>query len=475
LIKKFRSLAKPLVIIICVTFIAGALYIGGMSFFGGNDASAAVATVNGRPISAYDLQNAYLQEVQYYQMIYGQLNNSMLEGIRYNAYEILVNNSLVEEELDNRKYKPAAADVDAEVAAMKEMYGQEVLDMYGYNDAALKQIASQQLAFQQLLNDIAGEIEISEQEIKQQYEQVRASHILVRVDGDDPELWEAAEARAEEILEMIQIMDFAEAARNYSDDGSAENGGDLGFFSRGQMVEPFEEAAFALDVGEVSGLVKSQFGYHIIKVTDKKTAEGDEFEAAKDEIREELVEEEKFRRFSEWLTERKNNAKIVVIDRQLAAYQALLNNEYEEAIKAYHEAIEENPANGFLYASIGQVYLQLDQTDKAIEAYEKALEHSANDGQLHLMLGSLYQDTEQNDKAIAAYLKASELSSGDIMTQLIVRSMLTELEAEEAVAAVDERIAALQEMYAQIEAEESTDTTEDIEPNEQEQNGEETE
>ena len=79
---------------------------------------------------------------------------------------------------------------------MKEMYGQEVLEMYGYTDAALKEIATMQLAFQKLVDEIAGEIEVSEQAIKESYEQVRASHILVRVDTDMPEAWEAAEARA---------------------------------------------------------------------------------------------------------------------------------------------------------------------------------------------------------------------------------------------------------------------------------------
>lgn len=467
MIKKFRSLAKPLVIFICVSFIAGALYIGGTSFFGGgSDVYASVATVNGRPISLYDLQNVYLQELQYYQMMYGQLNNSMLEGIRYNAYERLVENTLIEEEIANRKYQPSKAEVEAEVSAMKEMYGQEVLEMYGYTDAALKEIATMQLAFQKLVDEIAGEIEVSEQAIKESYEQVRASHILVRVDTDMPEAWEAAEARAEEILSLLDGMDFAEAAKTYSDDGSAEAGGDLGFISRGQTVQPFEDAVFSMEIGEVSGLVKSEFGYHIIKVTDKKTAEGEEFEAVKDQIRERLIEEEKAVLFSNWLTEQRNKADIVVIDRQLAAFQHVLNEEYEDAVKAYREAIDENPANGFLWSSIGQVYIQMDEIDKAIEAYEQAVQHSANDGQLHLMLGSLYQETEQNDKAIAAYLKASELSSGDIMTQFIVRTVLEEMGAEDAAAEVDERIAAIQEMYAQIEAEAAEEEASELETDE---------
>ena len=101
-------------------------------------------------------------------------------------------------------------------------------------------------------------------------EEVRASHILVQAaEGDRAEARKKAEALLTEV--KASPAKFAELAQKSSDDpGSAANGGDLGFFGRNQMVKPFEDAAFALKAGEISGLVETQFGFHIIKLVDRR-------------------------------------------------------------------------------------------------------------------------------------------------------------------------------------------------------------
>lgn len=121
-------------------------------------------------------------------------------------------------------------------------------------------------------------------------EQVKASHILITPDTSDPNMDPnkadaIAREKAEKLLKEIKDgADFAELAKANSDCPSSRNGGDLGFAERGNWVKPFSDAAFALEQGQVSNIVKTQFGYHIIKVTDRKNEGLQSFDEVKDNI-----------------------------------------------------------------------------------------------------------------------------------------------------------------------------------------------
>jgi peptidyl-prolyl cis-trans isomerase D len=136
----------------------------------------------------------------------------------------------------------------------------------------------------------------------QQYqtpEQVRASHILLKTEGKTE-----ADVRkvAEDVLKQVKAGgDFAELAKKYSEDeGSKANGGDLDYFTRGRMVPEFETAAFSLQPGQVSDLVKSQFGFHIIKVIDKKAA----VTRTLDEVKPQIEDQLKFERADQQIAQR---------------------------------------------------------------------------------------------------------------------------------------------------------------------------
>lgn len=145
---------------------------------------------------------------------------------------------------------------------------------------------------------LAAQINVSDADIKSYYEQNakhygveeqrRASHILIGVNKDASDAEKAAaKTKAEQLLATLRKnpQEFAKLAKeNSSDTGSAERGGDLGFFGKGMMVKPFEEAAFKLKQGELSDLVQSDFGFHIIKLTAIKPASTKTLDEVKNEI-----------------------------------------------------------------------------------------------------------------------------------------------------------------------------------------------
>ena len=129
-------------------------------------------------------------------------------------------------------------------------------------------------------------------------EQVRASHILLKTEGKDEA---AVRKQAEDLLKQAKGgADFAQLATKHSEDeGSAKNGGDLDYFGRGRMVPEFEQAAFSMEPGQISDLVKTQYGFHIIKVVDKKPAET----RSLDEVRTQITDQLRFQKAQQSISE----------------------------------------------------------------------------------------------------------------------------------------------------------------------------
>lgn len=150
-------------------------------------------------------------------------------------------------------------------------------------------------------SEIFDSLTVSDDEVRQYYDtnisqyqtpgQVRASHILLRVDDEDTEE-EVVERAADLATQARGGADFAELAREHSDDeGTVENGGDLGLFGRGRMVPEFEAAAFEMNEGDISDPVKSAFGYHVIQVTEKQEEITQPFETVQTTIQNLLKQE----------------------------------------------------------------------------------------------------------------------------------------------------------------------------------------
>ena len=154
----------------------------------------------------------------------------------------------------------------------------------------LEEISANNLKMQKLYEKVTAEVKITDEEVEAYYrdhpdefevpEQIKASHILV----EDKKLAEELRARLEE------GEDFAQLAQEHSTDpGSRESGGQLGYFSAGQMVPEFDQAAFATPVGEISPVTETNFGYHIIMVEDKQPARTLELEEVELFLAEQLL------------------------------------------------------------------------------------------------------------------------------------------------------------------------------------------
>ncbi|MDF2607613.1 MAG: prsA, partial [Bacillales bacterium] len=200
---------------------------------------------------------------------------------RYGAQTL---RELVYEKVLSEKYKVDNKDVDAEIAKLKEQYGaqfNDVLIQSGFADeAALKRSIRVSLLQEKAAT---AKLVFTSKELKDYYEkltpELKASHILVGTEK------EAKDIKAK----LDKGESFDKLAKDHSKDpGSASKGGDLGYFKSGQMVPEFEKAAAALKVNEVSAPVKSQFGYHIIKLTDVKEKES--FEKMREDIKKELAQ-----------------------------------------------------------------------------------------------------------------------------------------------------------------------------------------
>ncbi len=211
----------------------------------------------------------------------------------------------VEEEYRDRNEKAKVSYVLFDPSAFTNAVSVTETDLKGYYEQNKESYrVPEQRRVRYLFVD-AGKIretlQVSEAELRRYYEQnlqtyqlperVRAAHVLFKTQGKTPEETEKIRAKAAGVLnEARKGADFAELARKYSEDGSAASGGDLGFFARGQMVPEFEKAAFTLAAGTVSDLVKTEYGFHIIKVFEKQVAQTQKFEEVVNMIRPTLLQ-----------------------------------------------------------------------------------------------------------------------------------------------------------------------------------------
>lgn len=242
-----------------------------------------------------------------------ELQDSLLAQYGTDTLDVLITNKLIELEADKEKVTVSDDEIQAELDTLAESYGgetalEEAVTASGSTMKDVKKDIETYLLTEKLLEP---RIEITDEEMQTYFEenkdtyavaeQVQASHILV-----------ADEATANEVKAKLEAgEDFAELAKEYSTDtATAEAGGDLGYFGKGEMQAAFEEAAFSLEVNTISNPVQTDYGYHIIKVVDHKQAQEANFEDSKADVKEAIMQEKMQTEYTTWVEELKSEYKI---------------------------------------------------------------------------------------------------------------------------------------------------------------------
>ena len=259
-----------------------------------------VATVNGQNISKQQLQELFNAALQASGAKISDLNAQQQLGGYTQLLQDLIMDKLVAAAASSEKVSDA--DVDAELAKIKGQFPdekafQEQITQAGMTPEKLKENIRTGLQQSRWMKSQVKPAEITDEQAKAFYESnikefeqpetVKASHILFMVEPDAaPDVVKQKEEAAKKAAERAAAgEDFTKLAKELSEEpGASESGGDLGFFPKDRMVPEFAEAAFAQKVGDISKPVKTQFGWHVIKVTDKKAAGTVPFDQVKEQV-----------------------------------------------------------------------------------------------------------------------------------------------------------------------------------------------
>ncbi|KUO75514.1 MAG: hypothetical protein APF77_22645 [Clostridia bacterium BRH_c25] len=312
--RKYKLLLVSLALVVLAAFLAGCNMV---RINPEVDNNTIIAKISGEEVKKEEFNKMFgIFKSQYEQQFGTEVWDQEVDGRKFGdvAREKLLD-MLIDEKLQMKKAEELGititdAEVNDEIEKAKKYFDSEekfneYLKGQSMDLEYFKQSVNKELTINKLIEKLTEKVILSDEEVKVYYDthqnefiSVKASHILL----DSKE-------EAEKMLQKVKGGEnFAELAMQNSKDPSAkENSGDLGYFRYGDMVEPFETAAFALKPGEISEIVQTDFGFHIIKVEDSKL---DKFEDVKEQLKGNLLNDKKSTEYEKLLEEMRKNANI---------------------------------------------------------------------------------------------------------------------------------------------------------------------
>jgi len=338
MLRIIRKNMKIILIVVIAAFGVSIFYgLGQYRSSGGQKRTYYIAEVNESGITSDQLQKTFLNAIsQYDDKALSSLDQSAIVSFKKNILNQLIDYELFYQQAQKEKIKISNDEIDLEIDKIKDNFSspEEFNEALKANDITLdllKDDIKRQLMINKVLGETKNQVTITDEELLEYYnenkeslfepEQVHARHILVETDEEANNL----------LLQLKEgLTDFAELAKEKSIGPSAPSGGDLGFFTKGQMVKEFEDAAFALEQGEISDVVQTEFGYHIIKCEEKKEEYSPTFEEAKEKISNTLR------------SQRENEAISALISRLREEAAIVYNYDFDAEIESLKSSAEES-------------------------------------------------------------------------------------------------------------------------------------
>ena len=258
----------------------------------------------------------------------GQVTDDQLAALKNDILDSLIEREVLYQQSQKDGIQITDQTIDDQLAAIKKRFPNETeyknaLSKMNLSEDEVKAQIKRGLSIKELIDQqVTSKVVITDEESKAYYdknpqrfkqpEQIKASHILIKVDAKADEAKKAeARQRIEEVQQKLKDGgDFAALAKEYSEGPSSAKGGDLGYFRHGQMVKPFEEAALALKPNEVSDVVETRFGYHLIKVYDNKPEQTLAYADVKEKIIQRLKQEKIEKEAVQYVDKLKKDAKL---------------------------------------------------------------------------------------------------------------------------------------------------------------------
>ncbi len=460
-----QKVLAPVIIILVIGLTVGMFYIG-IPQMGKEPTSyqGQAVKINGKVIGGNEFNDYLMRAAQQASQMqqYGMTYNDA--QIRDTALNIALQDTAFNQEIAKAKITATEGDVDKLIKKYlpTEEELQSFMEKQGYTDKSeFRKAVKNDILKQKFIAMKARQLKIKvpKEQIEGMLEQIEVSHILIGLKSGSTTRTDAeALAKANEVYAKAAASgaDFSQLARQYSDDpGSKDKGGVIGPMPleqfKGSMVKEFVDGSLALKVGEISHPVKTEYGYHIIKLDSKQVPTGKEYKEKYTETENDLLMQSApyNQAFQNWLqgVYKKAQANMEVMDPALKAYRFKQEQKWAEAAKAYDKAVKlpYYKSKIDLYVDASDVYLQLKQPSESIKMLKRVPAPSQDTVDYQVALAKAYVAAGQKNTAKQVLTKFSAAHPDESNIHESLKAVFTELKFTAEATREDQLIASIKQ------------------------------